>query len=132
MSSDSSLQIPDKLPEPRRFRVLNQDFPVCHVEILETFPDGKKMLKGLTGSCEIAIPFEEGSIDVEQENQRLQRELAKIEDEIDKIKGKIQKKGFISRAPKEIIQETKERLQTYQNQKKKLKRHLHQIRSLIN
>jgi len=104
---------------------------IRQVEIWDYFPQEKKLLKGVAGSWEIAIPLEEGVFDLEREKQRLEKELAKIMLDIEKIEKRLHKDNFINRAPKEVIQETEARLQELQNKKIKLERSLEHILSLI-
>ena len=105
---------------------LRQEF-----EILDHFPQEKKLLKGIAGSWEIAIPIEEGVFDLEQEKQRLEKELAKITLDMEKIEKRVQNANFVNRAPKEVIQETEGKLQELKNKKKKLEGSLEHILSLI-
>jgi valyl-tRNA synthetase len=104
---------------------------VQNLEILDEFPKGQKFLKGISGLIEIAIPLEEGLVDFGKEKIRLEREIARIDTEIEKIEKRMGYKGFIDRAPSDIIQETKERLEELQARKRKLDENLEHILMLI-
>jgi valyl-tRNA synthetase len=104
---------------------------IRQVEILEHFPKEKKLLKGIAGSWEIAIPIEEGVFNLDQEKQRLEKELSKIKLDIDKIETRLKNTNFLDRAPKEVIKEAKGKLRDLQGKKTKLEESLKHIISLI-
>ncbi len=104
---------------------------IRQIEIWDHFPEKKKLLKGVAGSWEIAIPYEEGVFNLEQEKKRLERELSKINLDIERIETRLQNANFLSRAPKEIIKETKGRLRQLLNKKKKLEESITHVLSLI-
>jgi valyl-tRNA synthetase len=104
---------------------------IRQVEILDHFPQQKKFLKGIAGSWEIAIPIEEGVFNLNQEKQRLEKELSKIMLEIEKIESRLKNTNFLNRAPKEVIKETKRKLRDLQGKKTKLEESLKHILSLI-
>jgi valyl-tRNA synthetase len=104
---------------------------IRQVEILDHFPQQKKFLKGIAGSWEIAIPIEEGVFNLNQEKQRLEKELSKIMLEIEKIESRLKNTNFLNRAPKEIIKETKGKLRDLRDKKTKLEESLKHILSLI-
>ena len=103
---------------------------VRKVEVYDKFPAERKLLKGMAGTWEIAIPFEEGLINLGQERQRLERELSKIKTEIEKIEHRLKQKDFFDRAPEKVIQETKERLKDLQDKKKRLELNLEHLLTL--
>jgi valyl-tRNA synthetase len=49
------------------------------------------------------------ALDVEAERGRLQREMTRVQEEIDKLWKKINSRDFVSRAPSEIVEETRSR-----------------------
>ena len=104
---------------------------IRQVEILENFPQKKKLLKGVAGSWEIAIPIEEGVFNLDQEKQRLEKELSKIKLEIEKIETRLKNTNFLDRAPKDVIKEAKGKLRDLQGKKAKLEESLKHILSLI-
>jgi valyl-tRNA synthetase len=104
---------------------------IHQIEILDHFPRKKKFLKGIAGSWEIAIPIEEGVFDLNQEKQRLEKELSKIMLDIEKIESRLKNTDFLNRAPKEVIKEAKGKLRDFQGKKAKLEESLEHILSLI-
>ncbi len=101
------------------------------LEILDEFPEGQMMLKGVAGSIEMAIPLEKGLVDFEKEKQRLEKELTKIKAEIEKIESRLGNESFVEKAPKEVVEETKTRLQELQDRNKRLSENLENILSLL-
>jgi valyl-tRNA synthetase len=104
---------------------------ISQIEVLEHFPKEKKLLKGIAGSWEIAIPIEEGVFNLDQEKKRLEKELSKIKLDIEKIETRLKNTNFLDRAPKEVIKEAKGKLRDLQGKKTKLEDSLKHIISLI-
>jgi len=103
---------------------------IRQVDIWDDFPKKKRLLKGMSGSWEIAIPLE-GFFGLEQERQRLEREIAKISSDIKKTESRLGNENFLKKAPEAVIQEAKTRLRRLQNRKAKLEQSLEHIISLI-
>jgi valyl-tRNA synthetase len=104
---------------------------IHQIELLDRFPRQKKLLKGIAGSWQIAIPIEEGVFNLNQEKQRLEKELSKIMLDIEKIETRLKNTNFLKRAPKEVIKDTKAKLRDLQGKKTKLDESLEHILSLI-
>ncbi|MCK4496437.1 MAG: valine--tRNA ligase [Candidatus Aminicenantes bacterium] len=104
---------------------------VRNVDILSDFPQKEKLLKGVVGSWEIAIPLEEGLIDFDQERKRLEKEISKINLEVEKIEDRLRNENFLNRAPEDLVRETKTRLYELEEKRTKLKENLEHIVSLI-
>jgi len=100
---------------------------IRNIEFYDTLPQKRRLLKGIAGSWEVAIPLEEGLIDFDQERQRLEREFNKVILEIQKIDQRLHNKNFLAKAPQDVIQETQERRSVLQEKKKKIKRNLEHI-----
>ncbi len=101
------------------------------LEILDEFPEGQMMLKGVAGSIEMAIPLEKGLVDFEKEKQRLEKELTKIKAEIEKIEKRLGNDAFLQNAPKEVVKETKTRLRELQDRNSRIGENLEHILSLL-
>jgi valyl-tRNA synthetase len=99
------------------------------LEILEDFPKDQVMLKGVAGSIEMAIPLEEGLVDFKKEQQRLEKELSKTKAEIDKIEKRLNNGAFLEKAPREVVEGSKSRLQELHDRKKRLSENLNHILS---
>jgi len=96
------------------------------IEFVDDFPPGRKLLKGVVGSWEMAISLED-ILDLEQEKKRLEREISKVSSDIEKLESRLKNKNFIGRAPENVVQETKERLKSLQDRKLKLEESLKDI-----
>ena len=101
------------------------------LEILDEFPEGQMMLKGVAGSIEMAIPLEKGLVDFKKEKQRLEKELTKIKAEIEKIENRLGNEAFVEKAPKEVVEETKTRLRELQDRNSRIGENLEHILSLL-
>jgi len=97
--------------------------------LIKDFPAGKPVLKGVAGPWEIAISLET-AIDVDQEKQRLEKELAKLEAEIEKTGGRLKNADFVGRAPKEVVEETRAKLEEMEKKRDKTREHLAHIQTL--
>ena len=89
------------------------------------------MLKGVAGAIEMAIPLEKGSIDFGKERQRLEKELAKIKAEMEKIENRLGNEAFVDKAPQEVVEETKSRLQELRDRNNRIDENLKHILSFL-
>ena len=98
------------------------------VRIEDRFAPEARLLKGVAGSWEVAIPLE-GAGDLETERVRLKKEIKKVEAEIEKLEGRLQKKDFLERAPGPVIEEAKQSLLGCRDKKAKLQKSLDNIKA---
>jgi len=96
------------------------------IEFVDDFPPGRRLLKGVVGSWEMAVSLE-GVLDLEQEKKRLERGISKVSSDIEKLESRLKNKNFIDRAPENVVQETRERLKSLQNRRIKLEESLQNI-----
>ena len=68
----------------------------------------KAALQIVMGEAAYALPVGD-VIDLKAEGVRLQKEIKKLADEISKIDAKLRNANFVSRAPKEVVEELRER-----------------------
>ncbi|MFQ6039150.1 MAG: class I tRNA ligase family protein, partial [Candidatus Aminicenantales bacterium] len=104
---------------------------VRNLEVWREFPQGQKVLKGVAGSVEVAIPLKEGLVDFRKEKERLEREIAKVKAEIAKVEKRLNNADFLRRAPEEVIQQARERLEELVDRSKKLHANLDHVRDLM-
>jgi valyl-tRNA synthetase len=71
-----------------------------------------------------------GAIDVGAERARLEKEIARLKAEIDKILKKINNHEFVSRAPKEIVEENRIRYEEMTEKHEKLEINLKRLLSV--
>jgi valyl-tRNA synthetase len=98
------------------------------LELLAVFPAGKRILKGVSGPFELAIPLDE-TADLAQEKARLEKELLKVLADIAKIEEKLANADFISRAPRPIVDETRTRLTGLADRRDKIQKSLAHLAS---
>ena len=67
----------------------------------------------LTDGIQVFIPFED-IVDLNEEKQRLEGEIKKLESEVLRASKMLSNPGFINKAPKEKIEEEKEKLAKYE------------------
>ncbi len=85
--------------------------------------EAKGAVQSIVGDSTLLIPLI-GAIDVEAERERLQKDLAKVFAEIKEIDKKLSNKDFVSRAPQEIIDTQRQRLEAAQLAREKLEQAL--------
>jgi len=66
-----------------------------------------------------------GLLDFEEEKKRLRKEIGKVQKEIDFSERKLSNSDFVEKAPQEIIEGVKEKLEVMRLQLEKLNRNLH-------
>jgi valyl-tRNA synthetase len=83
----------------------------------------------VVSNIEIRIPLK-GLIDVEEERQRLQKEIAKIDEDIQFVNRKLNNEKFVGRAPEKIVQKEKDKLAAYLHAKQTLENSLTDLNQL--
>jgi len=68
---------------------------------------------------EIYMPLK-GLVDMEKEIARLEKEVEKMNGEIKRIEGKLNNQGFVAKAPADVIEKEKEKLEKYMATKEAL------------
>ncbi len=82
----------------------------------------------LLGKTKILIPLE-GLIDIEEEKKRLNKKHDKYLSEIGAMNNRLKSKGFIEKAPKEVVDELKNKLEKVEYKQERIKE---QIKMLSN
>jgi len=98
------------------------------VRVEDRFAPEARLLKGVAGAWEVAIPLE-GAGNLEAERARLEKEIKKVETEIEKLEGRLQKKDFLERAPGPVIEEAKQSLLGCRDKRAKLQKSLDNIKA---
>ena len=75
---------------------------------------------------ELLVPLE-GVIDIAQEIRRLERERERLEGEVRRLEQKLANPGFISKAPKAVVDGEREKLADYLSQREQVVRRLAQL-----
>jgi valyl-tRNA synthetase len=81
----------------------------------------------VTGDLEIYVPLA-GLIDFAEERARVQKEIAKADQEATALGKKLENAGFVARAPAELVQETKARVEELKAKRQKLAEHLERLK----
>jgi valyl-tRNA synthetase len=83
----------------------------------------------VAGDVQIFVPLR-GLVNVEEEEKRLQKEIAKIDKEIDMFSKKLENPSFVDRAPVEVVAKEREKLAEVTGKKQVLEDSLEKIRGL--
>ena len=89
----------------------------------------EKSASCVTEPCELFIPLGE-LVDIEKEIQRLTKDLKNVENEIARANGKLNNAGFIAKAPAELVEKEKEKLETNKSLLEKLHARIAEIEAL--
>jgi valyl-tRNA synthetase len=91
------------------------------VGTLETKP--KNAATAVIKGAEVYVPLE-GVLDLSQERDRLQKEIAKISKDIEVFSKKLSNKAFVDRAPKEVVEKDTAKLEEFKAKREKLEQSL--------
>jgi len=86
--------------------------------------------KAVVEKVEIFMPLA-GIIDFAEEDRRLAKEMEKIGKELAQAQRKMTNEDFLAKAPAEVVNKEKERLQTWNEKLTKLKTHRERIKELM-
>jgi len=89
------------------------------IELLSSSEQPPLSATALAGHLEVLIPMA-GLIDKDAELSRLSKEIGRIETEVEKIKVKLGNENFVSRAPQQVVDKEKEKLEEMENSLKTL------------
>lgn len=104
---------------------------VSEMEVkIETSLIPQKAVSCVIKGAEIFIPME-GLVDVDTEIARLEKEEANLEKEIDRVNKKLSNKGFLEKAPKEVVEKEQQKQKDYQEMLQKVQQRLKIMTDLI-
>ncbi|WP_136526599.1 valine--tRNA ligase [Geomonas ferrireducens] len=83
----------------------------------------------VAGDVEIIVPLK-GLVNVEEEEKRLGKEIAKIEKDIEFLSKKLANPSFVERAPADVVEKEREKIAEFENKKKLLEESLEKIQRL--
>jgi len=78
---------------------------------------------GVIKGAEVYVPLE-GIIDLTQERDRLQKEIAKLSKDIEVFSKKLSNKNFVDKAPKEVVEKDTAKLEEFKAKRDKLEESL--------
>ncbi|NTU52027.1 MAG: class I tRNA ligase family protein, partial [Candidatus Aminicenantes bacterium] len=96
---------------------------LARIEFKDALPEGADLLKGVTGPCEIGL-VPPRPTNVNQERERIQKELAKVEAEAARIARKLENPDFVAKAPAAVVEENRTRLDELRGRLAKLGQNL--------
>jgi valyl-tRNA synthetase len=83
----------------------------------------KNVATAVIKGAEIYVPLE-GILDLTQERDRLQKEIAKISKDIDTFSRKLSNKDFVDKAPKSVVEKDTAKLEDFRAKREKLEQSL--------
>jgi valyl-tRNA synthetase len=86
-----------------------------------------RSLTSVVSGGEVYMPLA-GVLDIAQESNRLQKELATIKAEVFRCEQKLKNEGFIKKAPPQIVEEERQKLNEYRNKRDRLESHISELR----
>lgn len=89
---------------------------------------GQDNLSVVLDRCEVFIPLKD-LIDFDKEIERLEKEREKLEGELKRVRGKLSNEGFVNKAPKEVVDKEREKLEKYENMMEKVLQSLNNLKS---
>ncbi|WP_060206977.1 valine--tRNA ligase [Sporosarcina koreensis] len=104
----------------------------CNPETLEIgvgiAAPGKSMSAVITGA-ELFLPLE-GLLNLDEEIERLKKELAKWESEVKRVQGKLSNERFISKAPEAVVEEERTKEKDYLEKKAAVERRIEELKEI--
>ncbi len=88
----------------------------------------EKVVSQIVSGIELFIPMGE-LVDLEKEIERIKKELQTIETEISRASGKLTNKGFLDKAPKNLVEAERDKLNKHIDTREKLKLQLRELQS---
>ncbi len=91
----------------------------------ENIPDDA--VTGVVEGVQIFIPLDE-LVDTEKEMERLEKERDKLEKELERVNKKLSNRGFLEKAPVQVVQEEREKKEKYQEMMDKVLESLEKLK----
>lgn len=85
------------------------------VRYLDADPEENDMLSIILSGAKIYLPLSD-LVDIEEEKKRLEKEREKIQGEIKRAEGKLANKGFVDKAPAQVVEDERQKLAAYKEQ----------------
>jgi valyl-tRNA synthetase len=96
---------------------------VSSMEMLQPSVKPKLASSAVVGGSELFVPLE-GLIDLDAERSRIEKEIARLHQAVDSTERKLGNESFVGRAPKEIVDKEREKLQSFRETIEKLQANL--------
>jgi len=95
---------------------------------LDAAPPEQAMTAVVSGA-ELFLPLA-GLIDIAQEIERLNRELAVLESEVERVEKKLANEGFVKKAPAKVVEEERAKQKDYMEKRDKVKARIQELQQL--
>jgi len=79
----------------------------------------EKSSTAIVSGVEVILPLK-GMVDLDKEIDRLKNEIEDVQFEINRAHSKLENKGFVNKAPEELVENERQKLKEYQDKLKKL------------
>jgi valyl-tRNA synthetase len=112
--------------EAEAIRVLARVKPLRLLAPDEPRPPSDRCLRAVVEKVAVLIPTE-GVVDVPEERQRLTEELAQCETGIGRLETRLKDQQFLSKAPEEVVERERDRLQRFWERRGKIQELLSQL-----
>jgi valyl-tRNA synthetase len=96
------------------------------LEVLPEYQPAPGEPVALTPIGQVFLPLE-GSVDLDAEKQRLDREIAKLEQEVETVRKKLANENFVNRAPAVVVEEHRNRERDFLNRLEQLRARLNSM-----
>lgn len=90
---------------------------IARVQLVEALQG--RTLSQVSGNVTVRAPLE-GTVDVQEWLGKQKKRLSELDKQIKQARGKLQNEGFVARAPAEVIEEEKRRVEDFGKQKERL------------
>ena len=87
---------------------------------------GGKTLSQVTEGCTVFVPLGE-LVDIGKERERLQKEMERIVGEIGRADGKLHNRGFMDKAPKNLVEAERAKLEKFIDMKQKVEQQIKEL-----
>ena len=88
----------------------------------------KLCASSVVDGAELFIPLE-GLIDIAQEQARLQKDIERVSGMLEGVQRKLNNENFVERAPKEVVDREREKLENFAHTLEKLEKNLLMLNS---
>ena len=99
---------------------------VTKIEKVRQAGKPKHAASAVVGGGEIFIPLE-GLIDLNAERERITKELNHVKGMFENITNKLSNESFVSKAPKEVVEKEREKLENFRSSMEKLQKNLEKL-----
>src|SRR5690554_1827384 len=85
-----------------------------------------KSSTAIVNGVEVILPLE-GMVDIEKEIERLKMEVKELVNEIERASSKLNNKGFVNKAPVELVERERQKLKKFKEKKSKLEKRVDEL-----